>query len=350
MKKLIALCLALALFFAVRPVNTAHATGNAQLSSLSDEGILAFLDEYNIEIPEGFAESDAELARIVRAWITAVEDNPNVQFIYNFKASYQFSNAVKDAVNSYYDFTPTTGLISTFASSYQLQQSTLWSLPSNASAYNCYAYALGRTDDWYTPGDFSPEIDDLTSINVSVSTLADYVIADLKSDEYGYECFVKQTNRPDYDDLTNEQTAICIRKGQDNLGYKDFHLARLFYETEDEYGDAWRHKPGPSYILQYIDYPSSDVDWIAEGYLAEGAVLDPYGTTYTDTIYYIIFAENCDEPVLIHNYHQGASHYYQYREMCSICGKDETYTIVEACDGTGCSGHIVYPLNLEVTP
>ena len=348
MRRLIALCLACMLLFVACPIDNIRAADNGLLSERSDGEILAFLDEYDVEIPNGFAESNAELARIVRAWITAVENNPNIHFNYNFTVSYDFSNSIKDAVNNYYSVTPSSGLISTFsASAYTLQQSILWSIPEYPDMFNCYAYALGRSDMKCDPGMFSTAFSNYQLSDMDASDLADRVIADLKSDEYGYECVLKTTTRPDYEDLTSTQTAICIRKGQDDWGLHDYHLARLFYETEDEYGDAWRHKPGETYILQYINYPSSDVDWISEYYCLEGAKLNEYGKKYTGTIYYIIFAESCNDttPILIHNYHQGTTHYYQYSKTCLNTNVTKTYTISEFCNGTSCGDPGVYPQN-----
>lgn len=348
MKKLIALCLVLALLLVVRPLSAAYTTGGAKLSTLSDEAILAFLEEYDVEIPEGFAETDAELAATVRAWIAQVENSPNTEFNYNHSVLYDFSNSIKVAVNDYYGITPNTGLISTFAA-YQLQQSTLWWRPDNYQNFNCYAYALGRSDRTYNPGDFSEEISYSEFKNMSTEDLAGCVENDLRGDEYGYGCVTITLTRPDYEDLAATKTAICIRKGKYNSNDPDYHLARLFYETEDEYGDAWRHKPGSSYILQYIYYPSSSVDWIGEGYGPSGATLNTNGLTYTGEIYYIIFAENCafGAPVLTHDYHQGTTNYYQYTKTCTQCGATASYTRSEYCNGLGCGGSGLIPNNQD---
>lgn len=344
MKRIIALCITLSLLLVVRPISATHATGNPQLSSLSDEALLAFLDEYDVEIPLGFKETNAEICEVVRWWVERVESNPNTLFGYNHPTTLNFACAVKNAVNDYYCISPLSGSASTYTR-YVLQQSTLWSIPTNAYSFNCYAYALGRSDDDYYPGYFSVgefeprEIDSITS-----SQLADRVIADLtQSYSLNKKCAYKTTVRPNYDDLASGQTAICVRKGTDLMGNGDYHFARLFYETEYEYGDAWRHKPKMSYVLQFINYPSHSIPWVAEIYQANGPKLDEDGLTYSGTIYYIIFANNCSySVVLVNDYHQGNMHYYQYTKTCVNCGKTETYTNSVLC-GDPCGEEGLYP-------
>ena len=337
MKKLIVMCLAAALLIAVFP-SRIHAVESDKLSSLSVEGILAFLEEYNVSIPDGYANSDEDLARIVRGWIIATENNPNVVFAYNFAESNYLSNAVKNAVNAHYGNTARVDGITTF-STYRLQQNILWSIPSNPTEYNCYAYALGSSSWKQNPGYFSGTTYGVgTLANLTIATLAGYVVDDLRSDEFGYECIINTTTRPAYDDLASGQTAICIRKGVDDWGNADYHLMRLY--SEDEYGDAWRHKPGETYVLQFNYLPSVDVNWICEAYNSSGAFVHPLGMEYSGTIHYIIFAASCDYsmPILVHNYHQGSKHYYQYSKTCENCDETVTYTESVYCNGTSCGG------------
>ncbi len=75
-----------------------------KLSELSDAGILEFIEYYEIDVPDGYVESDEELAQLVRQWIKAVEEDPshNPVRILNFKPTYTFGTAVFQATQKHY--------------------------------------------------------------------------------------------------------------------------------------------------------------------------------------------------------------------------------------------------------
>lgn len=87
---------------------------------------------------------------------------------------------VKNAVNNYYQ--RDNNQISRAVAAYTLQDSTVYGSWSESFLnYNCYAYSVGRTDDFYWPGKFSnvPNKYDF-DISDSIYSLACDVKADLK--------------------------------------------------------------------------------------------------------------------------------------------------------------------------
>lgn len=183
--------------------------------------------------------------------------------------------------------------------------------------YNCYAYALGITSSFAHPGDFSNK--SLPESAKSKET-AEFVVDDLVALEYN--CI------KNYEDVAPEsvyfyQTLICVRKD----AYDDFHFMKLV-------GAEWRHKPGESQILKYNYIPSNDRDWTNEG-LIEGEVVGGFGT-YTDTIYYIAYAQN-------HQLSVSSASVYKHFWICDGCEvtvstephtwvNESTYYVCSVCD------------------
>ena len=210
---------------------------------------------------------------------------------------------------------------------YTLQYSTQYgSWNDSYLTYNCYAYALGRTDGFYKPGDFSEKT---YSESLSISTLADYVIADLhnsSSTGYSLPCVWKSTSCPTYTSLRTGEYVICIRKDS-QTPYIDFHFMKLT-------SDGWLHKPAWSNPLKYIGNPSTTVDWIGEGSYLNTAYIDT-SLCYTGTIYYIHYASTHDYSTYVpysSSYHRvycdcsdyyTESHHFQFfgaKQICSDCG------------------------------
>lgn len=209
---------------------------------------------------------------------------------------------------------------------YTLQDSTVvgsWS--DSYLDYNCYAYAVGRTDAAYWPGMFSytPSRDDF-DVGDSIYSMAYDTRADLKSSEFSMKCVKLTSTRPT--SVQSGQKCICIRKGSD-----DFHFMKLS-------GSSWYHKPGQSIPLKYKYVPTTSRDWTNECSMY-GAILAP-SATYDSTIYYLIYKVYHGEQTRCYtgeNYHSGRYHYYQYAYVCDDCG--ETVSLVwekESCSGPPC--------------
>ena len=178
--------------------------------------------------------------------------------------------------------------------------------------YNCYAYALGKTD-WCTIGDFSKQ--PVTKnfwgkLNYTIEQLKDYTVQDLKS--LSYNCVTVEKNW--FCEPNEGQTLICVRKSE-----VDFHFMK--YVNGD-----WLHKPGNTWILKYKGVPSAKKPWYPEcTYMANGVQYFERNEKYpyTDDIYFISYSSS-------HNY----SRYRflnknQHEAICKNCespAQTETHT------------------------
>lgn len=301
------------------------------LSELSDDDLLLFLNKNNIVIPADLADSQAEAIRIVRSFIIDIEQNPDAEFAYGMTQLMDLGYSLKPAVNGYYEISVDSALHP--YANYGLRDSTVYQIPSNKDAFNCYAYALGRTRTC-NPGDFSGHPLTVTLLRkMSAYDLAGYVKEDLQSSSLNKPCVKITSTRPSYSSLVSGQTAICIRKGWGDDDRYDYHLMRLFS------GDTWRHKPGPSAILTYDYLPSNSRNWTNEYYTGSAAV--PGTLVYDGSIYYILFnsVHTYSHIYTGYNYHSGAKHYYEYADVCTICGAKKANTStwsVISCSGPPC--------------
>lgn len=337
MKRMVALLVCLVLILAVFPTSKVQAD-NIPLSQMSDEEILAFLDTYEIAIPDGFTESDSALAARIRKWITDVESNPNIEFMYSHTDLHNVAYAIKNAVNRYYGYTSSESK-ATRSLNYTLQYSTLYEVPANMTLFNCYSYAIGISSAWYNPGAFSGyTLTENDLATMFVDDIADLVIADFQSAARGQKCAYYTMVRPTSDELDADETAICVRIGDDGYGSYDYHFMRLF----DDNGDKWRHKPSGTAILTYNGYPLEVMPWTNEHYY--NGIAYAGDIIYDGSIRYIIFADSHDYGTPIYtgyNYHSGTKHYYQYSKTCSTCGLATTYYTSTSC--LDCGGATVRP-------
>lgn len=213
------------------------------------------------------------------------------------------------------------------ATAYTLQDSTACDTWKDYYAsYNCYAYAIGRTDDFHWPGRFStaPNRSDFNTSD-TVYTWACDVRADLMSSTFAKQCVAITTTMPT--SLTSTQSCICIRKGGN-----DFHFMKL---KDGE----WYHKPGESVPLKYNYTPSTSRNWTNEA-LLEGGARAPT-REYTGQIYYIIYSQNHGSTTSTYsgrNYHAGSRHFFEYEHRCDSCGVVVSTSLTnKACSGPPCS-------------
>jgi hypothetical protein len=254
---LCASCLAVFFIATIKPsIISAQATSGT-LSQLSEEECIDFIVENGVEIPGEFVDSP-ELGVYVKGIIQAVEADPNCSFDYiNYAVAFDFAESIKTLVNDYYGIQQ-GGQGYSFAaqSAYILQDN--WVEDGNGNwvdsggywnsslfgYYNCYAYAIERTENphtyptlrQYQPGDFAGTGSFTPSI--SVYNLALIVKDDLEF--LGYSVSVTSSvpvTLDPYDKL------ICIRRAN-NSPY-DYHFMK--YNTADGY---WYHKPGFTAILK----------------------------------------------------------------------------------------------------
>ncbi len=220
---------------------------------------------------------------------------------------------------------------------YTLQDSTVYGSWSDSYLkYNCYAYALGRTDNCW-PGRFStiPNIDNFNEY-ASVYKLACDVKADLKSATFSNKCVNMTTTRPT--SLKSGQSCICIRKSSD-----DYHLMKLS-------GSSWYHKPGLSNPLKYKYVPSTSRKWSDESSFL-GVDYAP-STYYDSEIYFFIYSKehgSIKSTWTGKDYHSQSRHYYLYSYDCSDCGEHiKTEWTSVPCSGPPCATPWSYSPKPEV--
>ena len=208
--------------------------------------------------------------------------------------------------------------------------------------YNCYAFALGRTDKYYIIGGPSGNTKsgnifwelwqscNPSLISKPIGELANYVNQDLHS--LGYECVTSTKNT--FYAPTDTQTLICVRKSQN-----DFHFMK--YVDGD-----WLHKPGWTWILKYNSTPNVSEDWLPEAaYMEDGKIVyDRGGYPYTGDIYFIKYANS---HINSYQYKDASQHYIKCKN-CEYTFGIEAHTFVpyfsKKQKGKRCSGcnYIVY--------
>ena len=230
-------------------VNAKASSQTLPVSTMSEEECLSFIKEKGINIPKDY-QDDGEL---IKKLIIDAQTLPEGCYPYNNTELVKLAKDIRRVVNQ------TEGVR---ASSYQLQDSTVWGSWSDSYLdYNCYGFAINRTSDFVNPGYYSNQS---FSRSLSIDDMASLVIDDL--DKLGYWSY--STNRkPTESSLATYERAICIRKGS-----KDYHFMKLM-------GSTWRHKPGNTAILSY-NYSNPDIkaSWSNE--------LSFRGVAYAPTIWY----------------------------------------------------------------
>lgn len=295
MKKLLCFVMVIIMVIPVCVLSVAADDTNILLSEMSDEECLAFLKNQGVTIPDEF-ENELSWGPFIKEIITLVENNPNVTFAYNYSVTQAFANAIKSAVNEYYDVTaeilPASNMRVANPALIYSEVYGVWS--DSFEDYNCYSYALGITDEWLNPGNLSGFV---YSLSLSVITVADYAKADLE--ELGYTNVTITSTRPTTATLGVHQKAICARI----KGGVDYHFMKLD-------GNSWYHKPSNTNILRYKHLPNEDLVWTNECSY-KGIIYIPT-VEYTSSIRYIIYTTP-------HEYEFKPCGNNQHIKTCTIC-------------------------------
>ena len=86
--------------------HTASDTQTRKLSQFTDEELLAFINDYEIEIPYDYRD-EVRCAGFVRKIVTLVEDDPEYPFGYSYPVTVDFAEAIRNATLDYYDLNGT---------------------------------------------------------------------------------------------------------------------------------------------------------------------------------------------------------------------------------------------------
>lgn len=288
------------------------------LSEMSDSECIQFIKECGIVIPDDYSDETAWIP-FIKNVIVLVEDNPDYIFGISYPVTLEFANLIKAAVNNYYGITVCRTdheQVSTQATGYVLQHSSIHgSWVDEFLNYNCYAFAIGKNDAFYKPGDFSGQS---YSISQSISTMANNVKKDLTA--LGYQNITVGTTRPTSSSLCSNERAICIRKGA-----YDYHFMKLS-------SGNWLHKPSDSRVLKYNYAPTTSRVWDNER--AYRNTFEAPNMTYTSTIYYITYGANHSWDYIYYATTNGVCTHIKY---CTICNEQTgapqecVYTIANKC-------------------
>lgn len=284
--------IALIAILMVKTIDVNQSTAQAQAESFETEDTeyIEYLIANNIEIPEEYLGDVTRLNIIIKEIIELVQVDSNCVFPYSYDKLLNFAEDIRNLIVENNENSSCSNvsarLSNVFLSNYTLQDSTLVS-NSGSLNYNCYAYAIDRTENppqyttskQYQPGDFSGND---FSMDMSIEQMANVVKSDLYA--LGYNNVFVYNTLP----ITQFwQQLICIRKGA-----FDYHFMKYDFSTQE-----WYHKPGFTAILKYNYAPSNDRIWTNESVDRNGNVYSPT-ITYDSDIYYITYNVAIESTVL----------------------------------------------------
>jgi hypothetical protein len=263
------------------------------LSEMTEEECLEFIIQKGVEIPDVLV--NPELGAFVKSIIREAEHNPDAPVGFSYTVTHDFVESIRAAVNGYYGTaqrnSPALRSIFYLQNSWVLNNFGVWSNSSGYwdpawANYNCYSYAIDRTDSWYNPGDFAHHGNNSGIPYMPVEDIAQLVKDDLEF--LGYSTVNITDTAPDPASLEPYQKLICVRTGPyiDGYGlwngYKDYHFMQ--YNREDGY---WYHKPSETAPLKYKHHPS-DYIWTDESSF-KGIEIEHH-IEYNSDIWYIVYS------------------------------------------------------------
>ena len=333
MKRTFALLFVLLLVLSPQMVFASGEDTKVQLSSLSEEECRQFLLERGVSIPEGM---NINLSFV----LTKLEEDPDYYFVIRTREESICLKEIRAVVREYCGISDSAQSYAQRSSTGPLLYSDLYSWdPDAMSDYNCYAFAIGRTDDFFTPGDFSGGTYNEAG---SITSAAHLVVDDLHT--MGKNC-VKMENTLTTS-LADWNNIIAIRKdttwdAKDMSGepMNDFHFAKLT-------SAGWLHKPGGTAVLKFRNAPSNSEIWTNEncdGFYHPGYV------TYDSSIVYLSYKTNHNITTRYagEHSHSGVTHWFLYEDVCTDCGSIiGTEWAPQPCSGPPCSFGI---LRREIT-
>jgi hypothetical protein len=270
------------------------------LSEMTEEECLEFIIQNGVEIPDALVNPG--LGAFVKSIIREAERNPDVPLGFSYTVTHHFAESIRAAVNGYYG--TVQGNSAAVRSRFYLQDSWVlnnlgvWSNSSGGywedvwENYNCYSYAIGKTDSEHDPGDFAHPGSYNAISDMPVEDVAQLVKDDLEF--LGYVNVYSTDTAPDPASFEPHQELICVRIGgyhddyDDWYSYNDYHFMK--YNREDGY---WYHKPGDSAPLKYKYHPSYDT-WTDER--SFGGIEHEGDIEYDGDIWYIVYSIKTAKP------------------------------------------------------
>ena len=243
-------------------------------------------------------------------------------------------NKIKNAIRQQYNLRDSISIV--IIGIDELEQSEMYgSWSSTYFNYNCYAYAIGYTDDFYDPGFTNPN--HIITNSTTISTIAAYAKEDLQS-SLSYSCVHVTSSMPD-SNIVSGRSVICVRKQTNAVGgFCDYHFMKLT-------NDGWLHKPGSGAILHALSAPTYNTAWKMEGigvfeiegnYYICGYYIDDEDAYYDSELRYLTFGTTHTYSTTWVPYssteHRAYCHCGEYeselhdfvwvgrKQICSVCG------------------------------
>ena len=306
----------------------------AVLSELSDEELLAFLENAGVDIPTVYSTPE-EYLPFARHIIEELENNPDAFFGFGYAFLTAFAESIKEAVLDYYG----PHLISTYVevtspSNILTENTVIFPWDDSYAGYNCYAYAIGREE--YTEPGWVAEgktVDDnyVATVYETIFKFLNDVSDDLA--ETGYSSISFDTQYDASYVVTEHRRMICARFRQNEV-VGDFH-----FMVKEENG-YWYNKYSGSMPMRYHYTPSNDRPWVYEGYKKRSNDSNTFvyfvdeEMQYAGTIWYFTYTIPCTEASYVscgNDTHimacvdcgktTGAAMPCRYKNgRCSICG------------------------------
>ena len=140
--------------------------------------------------------------------------------------------------------------------------------------YNCYAYSIGRYNDYLDPGEVNKDEGESYSKGMEMFRLIRLVKQDLEDMDY---TDIQDVPASAFSTVLCTKLLIAVRLSENG----DYHFMRYDYSE-----GKWYHKPGESAILRYIGDPlASTAVWTNEMW-KDGQYV-PGLLNYTSAIYCI---------------------------------------------------------------
>ena len=228
---------------------------------MSKDECYMFVVSNGVNIPSSM-DDFSSVKDLIKSIIITIEKNPTYTFNYNFIDTAKFAEEVKSLVIEYYGLEDYSSIVNkSLRSYYELQDSYVYGdgewksyggdYKTKWYSYNCYAYAIGRTEspvnygeyyEQYQPGILSGNGSFYYSMDIE--ELAQLVCDDLSS--LGMTNINVSNEIPSV--LNNDYKMICVRKSSN-----DYHFMKYDIQT-----DSWYHKPWRSAVLRYKFIPQNN--------------------------------------------------------------------------------------------
>lgn len=322
MKKTIGFILILFMLFTMNATVFADSDEMTSLLDLSDTECIAFLEDYNVSIPDLY-EDEADCVPFVRAVIEMVETNAETIVLYECYALEKFADEIEMAIHEFYGDADISAYITSPSANILEDNIVEGDWLSKYESYNSYGYAIER-EEWLMPGISwwlgQNEPAETYEYNgyASLTTLANWIQADLEY--YGFTVISATTTLPNVQ-VGGHTKIICFRKDLDEVLMlnkhgllelnHDIHFMRMGTDG------SWYHKPSSTNPLKYMYTPSNSRAWVREGYNGKNQEYFRYEElAYESTIYYIQYTTP----------HEWSYAYYgpgQHIVTCTICGLEQ---------------------------